>query len=205
MFRQLKMKGVGVDNGTMSLKCYSRVCLLLVAAIVVADEVKVPAPLTAEEVDRAQDLCLQQLEKQFVAVSAKTSAEALNGLWHDINRARISDNSPFAPGFQYRRVEVSATVEKSARAKSSVERQTQQDVDEIFARALKLVAEAWEAYDAHRTRAVNLRLTKASKEIAKIKVILEVRRKRRGSSPEEEARVEKSTPVMEKGILPETE
>lgn len=158
------------------------VCLGLLAVItVMAGEAKESAPMTLEQVDRAQDLYLDGIQNRIVAVSDKPSKVGFSDLWHNINHARRSDNSPFASGFQYYKDDGAATAVKAARPKSSAERQAQQEIDEAFAKALKFVADAHKASESGQTRTVLYRLSSASKEVIKVGAVLDSVRKRRVS------------------------
>ena len=165
------------------LKYFKPICLVLLAAVsVYAGEVDESAPLTLEQVDRAQDLYLDSIQNRIVEVSEKPSKAGFSDLWNHINHAKVLDKSPFAPGFQNYHVAASAMVAKSVRPKSSAERQAHQDVEEAFARSLKLVGEAAEAFESNRPRVVTYRLKAASKEVAKIGAVLDSARKRRALS-----------------------
>ena len=164
------------------LKYFKPIFLGLLAAVsVMAGEADQPTPLTVEQVDRAQDLYLDSIQRNIVAVGEKPSKLAFGHLWHHINHAKCSDQSPFSPGFQNYHVAASSIVAKSARPKSSTERQAQQDIDEIFSKALKFVVEATEAFESNRPRVVTYRLKAASKEVAKVVAVLDAQRKRRAS------------------------
>jgi hypothetical protein len=171
------------DNEAMSLlKYFKPVFLGLLAAVsVMAGEADQPTPLTLEQVDRAQDLYLDSIQQRIVAASEKPTKAGLSDLWHHISHAKSSDRSPFAPGFQHYHVAASSIVAKSARPKSSTERQAQQDIDEIFSKTLKFVVEATEAFESNRTRVVTYRLKAASKEVTKVGAVLDAQRKRRAS------------------------
>ena len=164
------------------LKYFKPVFLGLLAAVsVMAGEADQPAPLTVEQVDRAQDLYLDSIQQRIVATSEKPTKAGLSDLWHHISHAKSSDRSPFAPGFQHYHVAASSIVAKSARPKSSTERQAQQDIDEIFSKALKLIGEAQKAFESGSERMIVLRLSSASKEVAKVGAVLDAQRKRRAS------------------------
>jgi hypothetical protein len=165
------------------LKYYARVCLgLLVAVSVMAGEPNQPASLTLEQVDRAQDLCVDSIQQRIVAASEKPTKAVFGELRYHISCAKSShERSPFAPGFQYYHVAASSIVAKSARPKSWTERQAQQDIDENFSKALKLVGEAAEAFESNRPRIVTSRLKAASKEVAKVGAVLDAVRKRRAT------------------------
>jgi hypothetical protein len=164
------------------LKYFKPIFLGLLAAVsVMAGEPNQPASLTLEQVDRAQDLYLDGIQDRIVALSAKPTKLGFSDLWHNINHAKLSEASPFAPGFQHYHVAASSIVAKSARPKSSTERQAQQDIDEIFSKALKLVGEAAEAFESNRPRIVTSRLKAASKEVAKVGAVLDAVRKRRAT------------------------
>ena len=161
-------------------KLHLLVCLGLLAVItVMAGEAKESAPMTLEQVDRAQDLYLDGIQNRIVAVSDKPSKAGFSDLWNTINHARRSDNSPFAPGFPHYQADGASTVVKSARPKSSAERQAEQEIDEAFAKALKFVAEAHKASESGQTRTVQYRLGSASKEVIKVGAVLDSVRKRR--------------------------
>ena len=164
------------------LKYFKSVFLGLLAAVsVMAGEADQPTPLTLEQVDRAQDLYLDSIQQRIVAASEKPTKAGLSDLWHHISHAKSSDRSPFAPGFQHYHVAASSIVAKSARPKSSTERQAQQDIDEIFSKALKLIGEAQKAFESGNERMIVLRLSSASKEVAKVGAVLDAQRKRRAS------------------------
>jgi len=164
------------------LKYFKPICLALLAAVsVMAGEADQPTPLTLEQVDRAQDLYLESIQQRIVAVSEKPTKVGIDALWNQINHAKRSDRSPFAPGFQHYHVADSTSVAKSARPKSSTERQAQQDVEEIFSKALKFVGEAQKAYESGNERTFVLRLSSASKEVVKVGAVLDAQRKRRAS------------------------
>ena len=164
------------------LKYFKPVFLGLLAAVsVMAGEADQPAPLTVEPVDRAQDLYLDSIQQRIVATSEKPTKAGLSDLWHHISHAKSSDRSPFAPGFQHYHVAASSIVAKSARPKSSTERQAQQDIDEIFSKTLKLIGEAQKAFESGSERMIVLRLSSASKEVAKVGAVLDAQRKRRAS------------------------
>ena len=162
------------------LKHFKPICLGLLAAVsVMAGEANEPTSLTLEQVDRAQDLYLDQIQNCIVAVSEKPTKLAFSDLWHHISHAKSSDRSPFAPGFQHYHVAASSIVAKSARPKSSSERQAQQDIDEIFSKALKLVGEAHKSFESGKESTFILRLKAASKEVVKVGAVLDAVRKRR--------------------------
>ena len=162
------------------LKYFKPICLGLLAAVsVMAGEADQPTPLTVEQVDRAQDLYLDSIQQRIVAVSEKPSKLAFGDLWHHISHAKSSDRSPFAPGFQHYHVAASSIVAKSARPKSSSERQAQQDIDEIFSKALKFVGEAHKSFESGKESTFILRLKAASKEVVKVGAVLDAVRKRR--------------------------
>ena len=164
------------------LKYCSLVCIGLLAIVsAVAAEADESAPLTLEQVDRAQDLYLDSIQNRIVEVSEKPSKEGFSNLWNHINHAKVSDKSPFAPGFQYYHVAASSMSVKTAPRKSSAERQAQQDIDNAFARSLKFVLEAHKAHDSGNKHALVSRLTSASKEVAKVGVELDALRKRRST------------------------
>ena len=167
----------------MSLLKYFKPIFLGVLAVVsvMAGEPEQPASLTLEQVDRAQDLYLDSIQRRIVALSAKPTKLGFSDLWHNINHAKLSEASPFAPGFQHYHVAASSIVAKSARPKSSTERQAQQDIDEIFSKALKLVGEANKAFESGNERTIVLRLSSASKEVAKVGAVLDAVRKRRST------------------------
>ena len=162
------------------LKYFKLICLGLLAAVsVMGGEVDQPTSLTLEQVDRAQDLYLDSIQQRIVAVSEKPTKLAFSDLWHHISHAKSSDRSPFAPGFQHYHVAASSIVAKSARPKSSSERQAQQDIDEIFSKALKLVGEAHKSFESGKESTFILRLKAASKEVVKVGAVLDAVRKRR--------------------------
>ena len=162
------------------LKYFKPICLGLLAAVsVMAGEANEPTSLTLEQVDRAQDLYLDQIQNCIVAVSEKPTKLAFSDLWHHISHAKSSDRSPFAPGFQHYHVAASSIVAKSARPKSSSERQAQQDIDEIFSKALKLVREAQKAFESGNESTFVLRLKSTSKEVVKVGAVLDEQRKHR--------------------------
>ena len=171
------------------LKYFKPICLGLLAAVsVVGGEADQPTSLTLEQVDRAQDLYLDSIQQLIVAVSEKPTKLAFSDLWHHISHAKSSDRSPFAPGFQHYHVAASSIVAKSARPKSSSarpksssERQAQQDIDEIFSKALKLVGEAHKSFESGKESTFILRLKAASKEVVKVGAVLDAQRKRRAS------------------------
>ena len=165
------------------LKYYARVCLgLLVAVSALAVEGEAAAPLTLEQVDRAQDLCVDSIQQRIVAASEKPTKAVFGELRYHISCAKSShERSPFSPGFQYYHVAASSIVAKSARPKSWTERQAQQDIDEIFSKALKLVGEANKAFESGNERTIVLRLSSASKEVAKVGAVLDAVRKRRAT------------------------
>ena len=167
----------------MSLLKYFKPIFLGVLAVVsvMAGEPNQPASLTLEQVDRAQDLYLDGIQDRIVALSAKPTKLGFSDLWHNINHAKLSEASPFAPGFQHYHVAASSIVAKSARPKSSTERQAQQDIDENFSKVLKLVGEANKAFESGNERTIVLRLSSASKEVAKVGAVLDAQRKRRAS------------------------
>jgi len=162
------------------LKYFKPICLGLLAAVsVMAGEADQPTSLTVEQVDRAQDLYLDSIQQRIVAASEKPTKAGFRDLWHHISHAKSSDRSPFAPGFQHYHVAASSIVAKSARPKSSTERQAQQDIDEIFSKALKFVGEAHKAFESGNDRMIVLRLSSASKEVVKVGAVLDAVRKRR--------------------------
>ena len=164
------------------LKYFKPICLGLLAAVsVMGGEADQPTPLTVEQVDRAQDLYLDSIQQRIVAVSEKPTKLAFSDLWHHISHAKISESSPFSPGFQNHHVAASSIVAKSARPKSSSERQAQQDIDEIFSKALKLVGEAHKSFESGKESTFILRLKAASKEVVKVGAVLDAQRKRRAS------------------------
>jgi hypothetical protein len=164
------------------LKHCSLVCLGLLAMVsVVAAEADKSAPLTLEQVDRAQDLYLDSIKNRIVEVSENPSKAGFSELWNHIRYAKNSDKSPFAPGFQYYHVAASSMSVKTAPRKSSAERQAQQDIDNAFARSLKFVLEAQRAHDSGNNHTFVSRLTSASKEVAKIGAELDALRKRRST------------------------
>jgi hypothetical protein len=164
------------------LEHFKPICLGLLAAVsVMGGEANQPTSLTLEQVNRAQDLYLDSVQHRIVAVSEKPTKVGIDALWNQINHAKSSDRSPFAPGFQHYHVAGSSIVAKSARPKSSIERQAQQDIDEIFTKALKFVGEAAEAFESNRPRVVTYRLKAAYKEVAKVGAVLDTVRKRRAS------------------------
>ena len=164
------------------LKHFKPICLGLLAAVsVIGGEADQPTPLTVEQVDRAQDLYRDSIQQRIVAVSEKPTKLAFSDLWHHISHAKSSDRSPFAPGFQHYHVAASSIVAKSARPKSSSERQAQQDIDEIFSKALKLVGEAHKSFESGKESTFILRLKAASKEVVKVGAVLDAQRKRRAS------------------------
>jgi hypothetical protein len=166
------------------LKYCSRICLgLLLAVSALAGEGEEVAPLTLEQVDRAQDLYLDGIQQRIVAVSAKPSVVELKELSQSIKHAKVADSSPFSPGFRHYHVEGSSMVAKTEKPKSSVERQAEQNVDDAFARSLKYVAEAQKAVESGNARMVILRLSGASKEVAKVGAVLDLLRKRRSAQP----------------------
>jgi|GEM_PF-5166435 len=167
----------------MSLLKYFQPIFLGVLAVVsvMAGEPDQLASLTLEQVDRAQDLYLDGIQDRIVALSAKPTKLGFSDLWHNINHAKLSEASPFAPGFKHYHVAASSIVAKSARPKSSTERQAQQDIDEIFSKALKLVGEANKAFESGNERTIVLRLSSASKEVAKVGAVLDAVRKRRAT------------------------
>ena len=161
-------------------KLHLLVCLGLLAVItVIAGESKESGPTTLAEADRAQDLYLDSIQKRIVAVSEKPSKAAFSDLWNNINHARRSDNSPFAPGVPHYQADGASRVVKSARPKSSAERQAEQEIDEAFAKSLKFVTEAHKASESGQTRIVLYRLSSASKEVIKVGAVLDSVRKRR--------------------------
>ena len=164
------------------LKYFKPLCLGLLAAVsVMASEADQTKPLTVEQVDRAQDLYLDSIQQRIVEASEKPTKAGFEYLGWYISHAKISESSPFSPGFQNHHVAASSIVAKSARPKSSTERQAQQDIDEIFSKTLKLIGEAAEAFESNRTRVVTYRLKAASKEVAKVGAVLDAQRKRRAS------------------------
>ena len=164
------------------MKYFKPIFLGVLAVVsVMAGEPDQPASLTLEQVDRAQDLYLDGIQDRIVALSAKPTKLGFSDLWHNINHAKLSEASPFAPGFQHYHVAASSIVAKSARPKSSTERQAQQDIDEDFSKALKLVGEAHKAFESGNESAFILRLKAASKEVAKVGAVLDAQRKRRAS------------------------
>ena len=164
------------------LKYFKPLCLGLLAAVsVMASEADQTKPLTVEQVDRAQDLYLDSIQQRIVEASEKPTKAGFEYLGWYISHAKISESSPFSPGFQHYHVAASSIVAKSARPKSSTERQAQQDIDEIFSKTLKLIGEAAEAFESNRTRVVTYRLKAASKEVAKVGAVLDAQRKRRAS------------------------
>lgn len=164
------------------LKYFKPICLALLAAVsVMASEADQTKPLTVEQVDRAQDLYLDSIQQRIVEASEKPTKAGFEYLGWYISHAKISESSPFSPGFQNHHVAASSIVAKSARPKSSTERQAQQDIDEIFSKTLKLIGEAAEAFESNRTRVVTYRLKAASKEVAKVGAVLDAQRKRRAS------------------------
>jgi hypothetical protein len=164
------------------LKYFKPICLGLLAAVsVMAGEADQPTSLTVEQVDRAQDLYLDSIQQRIVAASEKPTKAGLSDLWHHISHAKSSDRSPFAPGFQHYHVAASSIVAKSARPKSSTERQAQQDIDEIFSKALKFVGEAHKSFESGKEHTFISRLSSASKEVAKLGAVLDAQRKRRAS------------------------
>ena len=167
----------------MSLKkLHLLICLCLLAVIsVIAGESKESAPMTLEQVDRAQDLYLDGIQNRIVAVSDKPSKEAFSELWHNISHAKSSDKSPFAPGFQYYHVAASSMSVKTTPRMSSAERQAQQDIDNAFARSLKFVSDAHKAHDSGNKHTFVSRLTSASKEVSKVGAELDALRKRRST------------------------
>lgn len=148
------------------------------AAAAEADE---SAPLTLEEVDRAQDLYLDRIQNLIVKISEKPSKAGFSELWNHIRHAKNSDKSPFAPDFQYYHVAASSMPVKAAPPKSSAERQAQQDIDNAFARSLKFVLEAQREHDSGNKHTFVSRLTSASKEVAKVGAELDALRKRRST------------------------
>ena len=136
-------------------------------------------PMTLEQADYAQDLYLDGIQNRIVAVSDKPSKAGFSDLWHTINHARRSDYSPFAPGFPHYQADGASTVVKSARTKSSAERQAEKEIDEAFENALKFVADAHKASESGQTRTVLYRLSSASKEVIKVGAVLDSVRKRR--------------------------
>ena len=171
------------DISLMSLlKHCSLVCLGLLAMVsVVAAEADKSAPLTLEQVDRAQDLYLDSIQNRIVEVSENPSKAGFSNLWHHISHAKSSDKSPFAPGFQYYHVAASSMSVKTAPRKSSAERQAQQDIDNAFARSLKFVLDAHKAHESGNERTFVSRLTSASKEVSKVGAELDALRKRRST------------------------
>jgi hypothetical protein len=164
------------------LKHFKPICFGLLAAVsAMAGEAVQPTPLTVEQVDRAQDLYLDSIQQRIVAVSEKPSKLAFIDLWNNINHAKISVRSPFAPGFHHYHVADSTSVAKSARPKSSTERQAEQDIDNAFARSLKFVLEAQRAHDSGNKHTFVSRLTSASKEVAKVGAELDALRKGRST------------------------
>ena len=164
------------------LKHCSLVCLGLLAMVsVVAAEADKSAPLTLEQVDRAQDLYLDSIQNRIVEVSENPSKAGFSNLWHHISHAKSSDKSPFAPGFQYYHVAASSMSVKTAPRKSSAERQAQQDIDNAFARSLKFVLDAHKAHESGNERTFVSRLTSASKEVSKVGAELDALRKRRST------------------------
>ena len=161
-------------------KLHLLVCLGLLAVItVMAGKEKESGPMTLEQADRAQDLYLDGIQNRIVAVSDKPSKAGFSDLWHTINHARRSDNSPFAPGFPHYQADGASTVVKSARPKSSAERQAEKEIDEAFEKALKFVADAHKAFELGNERTFVLRLSRASKEVVKVGAVLDAVRKRR--------------------------
>ena len=164
------------------LKHFKPICLGLLAAVsVMASEADQTKPLTVEQVDRAQDLYLDSIQQRIVEASEKPTKAGLEYLGWYISHAKSSDRSPFAPGFQHYHVAASSIVAKSARPKSSSERQAQQDIDEIFSKALKLVGEAHKSFESGKESTFILRLKAASKEVVKVGAVLDAQRKRRAS------------------------
>ena len=164
------------------LKYFKPLCLGLLAAVsVMASEADQTKPLTVEQVDREQDLYLDSIQQRIVEASEKPTKAGFEYLGWYISHAKISESSPFSPGFQNHHVAASSIVAKSARPKSSTERQAQQDIDEIFSKTLKLIGEAAEAFESNRTRVVTYRLKAASQEVAKVGAVLDAQRKRRAS------------------------
>jgi hypothetical protein len=165
----------------MSLKkLHLLICLGLLAVVsVLAGESKEPGPMTLAEADRKQDLYLDRIQNLIVAVSDKPSKEAFSGLWGNINHAKSSDKSPFAPGFPHYQADGASTAAKATRSKSSAERQAEQEIDEAFAKALKFVTEAHQASESGQKRTVLYRLSSASKEVVKVGAVLDSVRKRR--------------------------
>ena len=162
------------------LKYFKPICLGLLAAVsVVGGEADQPTSLTLEQVDRARDLYLDSIRQRIVAVSEKPTKVGIDALWNQINHAKCSDRSPFAPGFQSYHVAAASSMARSARPKSSTERQAQQDIDEIFSKALKFVGEAHKAFESGNERTFVLRLSSASKEVVKVGAVLDAVRKRR--------------------------
>ena len=188
------------------LKSISSIGLsLLAVSAVFAGNPKAPAPLTVEEVDRAQDLCISGTQQRIAKIINQPSAEAMDGLWSGINHLRLSDYSPFSAGFRYHLGEPPLSgISKPARTTSSLERQTQQENDECFSKALNHVLEAREAYELHRKRAVTFNLQKASKELGKIKAELFSMRKRRDAAlnAKVEAKAEAPMSVQQKSTIP---
>ena len=161
-------------------KLHLLVCLGLLAVItVMAGKENESGPMTLEQADRAQDLYLDGIQNRIVAVSDKPSKAGFSDLWHTINHARRSDYSPFAPGFPHYQADGASTVVKSARPKSSAERQAEKEIDEAFEKALKFVADAHKAFESGNERRFVLCLSRASKEVVKVGAVLDAVRKRR--------------------------
>jgi len=162
------------------LKHCSLVCLGLLAAVsVMAGEADESAPLTLEQVDRAQDLYLDQIQNCIVEVSAKPTKEAFANLVWFLNHAKNSDKSPFDVGFQYYNLTESSNVAKSARPKSSRAHRMENNINEIFSKALKIVGEAQRAFESGNESTFVLRLKSTSKEVVKVGAVLDEQRKNR--------------------------
>ena len=165
------------------LKQSVRLCLGLLAVVsVMANDTSETGPLTLADVDRAQDVYIDKVQNRIVALSEKPTAKDIKDLWHCINHAKGSVHSPFAPGFQASHEPVSPSTAKTAKPKSSAERQAQLDINEAMTRSLKYVVEAQKAFESGQTNSLTNRLLSASKEWAKIGAVLDSARKRRALS-----------------------
>ena len=147
-----------------------------------ANDTSETGPLTLADVDRAQDVYIDKVQNRIVALSEKPTAKDIKDLWHCINHAKGSVGSPFAPGFQASHEPVSPSTTKTAKPKSSAERQAQLDINEAMTRSLKYVVEAQKAFESGQTNSLTNRLLSASKEWAKIGAVLDSARKRRALS-----------------------
>lgn len=162
---------------------------------------KAPAPLTVEEVDRAQDRCLSVVQAKIAKVIAAPSAEGLENLWNTIHHLKVSEFSPFAPGFRYHLGEPPrGGVSKPLRASSSLERQAQEECGELFEEVEHHVLEARGALWTRNRRTVTLELTKASREVAKTRAELIAIRKRRDAAAS--VKIEVLIPEQQKSTIP---